>query len=108
VLLPLKQQNCCVGPKRRLKQGPWLCRNRFLRKVDEDDACGENGVCDIIEPIARSGLGLIMDECAFALEAAKLLRRAKEKAEARAMATDAATMATAAGPLSESLLAQGR
>ncbi|KAF3022171.1 hypothetical protein E8E15_003034 [Penicillium rubens] len=35
---------------------------------------------------------LIMDECAFALEAAKLLRRAKEKAEARAMATDAATM----------------
>ncbi|KAL2696214.1 hypothetical protein AAEP93_002628 [Penicillium crustosum] len=35
---------------------------------------------------------LIMDECAYALEAAKLLRRAKEKAEARAMATDAAVM----------------
>ncbi|OQD98815.1 hypothetical protein PENSOL_c008G04311 [Penicillium solitum] len=35
---------------------------------------------------------LIMDECAYALEAAKLLRRAKEKAEARAMATDAAAM----------------
>ncbi|KAF7517262.1 hypothetical protein PCG10_001363, partial [Penicillium crustosum] len=33
-----------------------------------------------------------MDECAYALEAAKLLRRAKEKAEARAMATDAAVM----------------
>ncbi|KAJ5196696.1 hypothetical protein N7449_007175 [Penicillium cf. viridicatum] len=35
---------------------------------------------------------MIMDECAFALEAAKLLRRGKEKAEARVMATDAAAM----------------
>jgi hypothetical protein len=34
---------------------------------------------------------LIMDECAFALEAAKLLRRAKEKVEARTMATDTAS-----------------